>query len=889
MQSIATNRYDNRQDARGTAVPYPQPASPTLTNPDMILPDYDGPDLYHSQPNTGPSLWNSGHHIEDGFQFTQEFYSNPDPMSTPIIYGNGTMLSDIGEVTEVESVVGPIPSRNASKRSNHSSGDEGPFRASLAGGKKFIQQRLQQQRQQQNKDRERRMSTESTSTIGTHDGGAFVDFDDSASQGGDSIFQGDDEESVASAYHEGTPVSQHLRAYDPMTARRLSDDGASLSKRAEQILANAKMRLTHMEDNLTRARTLSYSSVSDGSTPSPTTARAPTSLRRPGITPSPTNPSKGTNENGTAFGATYGAQKTSGHPQRSASALGSAGGYRRPLPTSRSMDGLGSTPGHGSQPHFHYYQLDSTLESLGEGGNGAGMNGKQNGSRTTTLASPTMGGFNELGLTRSASASQMRELQDQLKGLKGKISTLKEQARADSMRRRSLQTLRMPSPFTNATWEPSFAEQGGDHSSSSDEKLSEVEYVYANTGNSDNDHERKQAEHVASPIEEEEEELEEEVMAQEEEPEEEQESGDGEGEEGGAGVHYEYPQTPEPQNNYEENYEESETPKGRALASPLEMSQQEVSSGSRSSSPAESVSTEYTEAESSPEALRDGYSSESEESLYHESVQQPISHEDREDAFDYEHFFLHSAMGTMGGRRLRSESVSSTGSVETARGPTRQSHKRSNSADSTASIDTFATAAEDPASRSSTAQSGFRVYTAADLFQDARERHARSFRNSTDSNGTVSSQVHQRSSTMTMARPVSHNSIKTMHRPSYSSFESVGTNRSFPLVNKAKLNSGILTPSGSPDQPLKRIRDSLLTDASSIYSQASSNSRGGQSPALQVLSKDVQMTVERLVASLGKCVLALGEADGAHPGGHELYKRRIEAALRVLEGEVELP
>ncbi|KAL6690372.1 hypothetical protein J3F84DRAFT_389127 [Trichoderma pleuroticola] len=641
---------------------------------------------------------------------------------------------------------------------------------------------------------------------------------------------------------------------------------------------------------LCRARTLSYSSVSDGSTPSPTTARAPTSLRRPGITPSPTNPSKGTNENGTAFGATYGLQKTSGHPQRSASALGSAGGYRRPLPTSRSMDGLGSASAQGAQPHFHYYQLDSTLESLGGGGNAAGMNGKQNGSRTTTLASPTMGAFSELGLTRSASASQMRDLQDQLKGLKGKISTLKEQARADSMRRRSLQSLRMPSPFTNATWEPGFAEQSGADGSSSDEKLSEVEYAYGNTSNSDNDHERKQAEYVASPIEEEEEEVEEEVMVQEEEPEEEQESGDGEGEEGGAGVHYEYPQTPEPQDDYEENYEESETPKGRALASPLEMSQHEVANGSRSSSPAESVSTEYTEAESSPEAVRDGYSSESEESLYHESFQQPISHEDREDAFDYEHFFLHSAMGTMGGGRLRSESVSSTASVETARGPT-LSHKRSSSADSTASIDTFATAAEDPASRSSTAQSGSRVYTAADLFQDARERHARSFRDSsTDSNGTVSSQgVHQRSSTMTMARPVSHSSIKTMHRPSYSSFESVGTNRSFPLVNKAKLNGGILTPSGSPDQGLKRIRDSLLTDASSIYSQASSNSRGGQSPALQVLSKDVQLTVERLVASLGKCVLALGEADGAHPGGHELYKRRIEAALRVLEGEVELP
>ncbi|PTB64457.1 hypothetical protein BBK36DRAFT_1171024 [Trichoderma citrinoviride] len=786
------------------AVPYPQPASPTLTNPDMILPDYDGPDPYDSRPSTGPSLWNSGHHIEDGFQFGQEFHANPDPLSTRIIYGNGTMLSDIGEVTEVESVVGRVPSRNASKRSTHSSGDEGPFRASsLTTGKKFIQQRLQQQRQHQHKHGERRMSTDSTSTVGTHDGGAFVDFDDTASQGGDSIFQGDDEESVASAYVEGTAVAHHLRAYDPMSVRRLSDDGASLSQRAEQILANAKARLTHMEDNLTRARTLSYSSVSDTSTPSPTTTRAPTSLRRQGITPSPTNPSKATNGNGAALGASSGAQHLSGYPQRSASALGSAGGYRRPLPTSRSMDGLGGASAQGAHGHFQYYQLDHSSETLGENGNAAGIDGKWNGSRTTTLASPTRGtGFSDLGLTRSASASQMRDLQYQLKGLKGKISSLKEQAKADSMRRRSLQSLRMPSPFTNATWDPNQAESHAAHSSSD-------EYSYGNTDTSDSDHDRKQVEHE----------------------------------------------------DYEDDPEESETPRGRALASPLETSQQATVNGIRSSSPAESVATEYTEAESSPQSPRDGYGSESEESLYHEPFEGPISHEDREDVFDYEHSFLYSSIPAAG-RRLRSESVSSASSAETARGPT-LSHKRSASSDSTSSVDTFATANEKIVSRSSTALSGDR---------------------------TASTQgTHQRSSTASMVRPVSNASIKTMHRPSYSSFDSVGTNRSFPLVNKAKLNGGILTPGGSPDQASKRLRDSLLTDASSLYSQNSSNGRGGQSPALQVLSKDVQQTVERVVASLGKCVLALGEADGTHPGGHELYKRRIEAALRVLDGEVEIP
>lgn len=516
----------------------------------------------------------------------------------------------------------------------------------------------------------------------------------------------------------------------------------------------------------------------------------------------------------------------------------------------------------------------------------------------------------------------MRDLQDQLKGLKGKISTLKEQARADSMKRRSLQSLRMPSPFTNATWDPNSADARGFYSSGEDTPTT-AEHVDGNLSNSDNDHARKQPEYIAEPIEEVEEEEEEQERFQEqheehieeqiekqhqeeyqepyqelyqEQEEQEEDSGEGEGGEQGVRVVSEYPQTPEP----DELFSEVETPKIRAMASTLKLDQQQAISGHRSASPAESVATEYTEVESSPEAAHDGYASEGEESLYHESFQQPISHEDREDAFDYEHFFLHSAMSTMAAQRLRSESVSSAESAESAQSTdsvetTRPAmpHRRSSSADTTASVDTFATAAEGLDSRSATAQGGFRVYTAADLFEDARRRHAHSFRHSSVSSSDETASTlgtHQRSSTMTTPRPTSNSSVNSMHRPSHSSFESIGTNRSFPLISKAKLNGGILTPGGSPDQGLKnKIRDSLLTETSSIYSQTSSNDRGAQSPALQVLSKDVQVTVEKLVASIGKCVLALGEPDGANPGGHELYKRRIEMALRVLNGEADIP
>ena len=54
------------------------------------------------------------------------------------------------------------------------------------------------------------------------------------------------------------------------------------------------------------------------------------------------------------------------------------------------------------------------------------------------------------GLTRSRSTAQMREIRDQVQDLKGKISTLKRRARQDSLYRRSLSNLRTPSPFTSA-------------------------------------------------------------------------------------------------------------------------------------------------------------------------------------------------------------------------------------------------------------------------------------------------------------------------------------------------------------------------------------------------------------------------------------------------------
>lgn len=184
----------------------------------------------------------------------QNTYGSSAPLTstTPIIYGNGTILSDIGEVTEVESTPGrPSPTRHrglATHRRNDSI-DAVLRSASPVTGQSGLAKRLKPSFTAQ---KERRMSTESTSTITTitmEDRPAFladINIDDAASVD-DSVFQGDDEESMASSYVEGTiPRDRNLLGVTGgENGERLSTySTTALSRRAEQILANAKKRLT---------------------------------------------------------------------------------------------------------------------------------------------------------------------------------------------------------------------------------------------------------------------------------------------------------------------------------------------------------------------------------------------------------------------------------------------------------------------------------------------------------------------------------------------------------------------------------------------------------------------------------------------------------------------
>lgn len=204
----------------------------------MILPDYEFDDALDERSRSPITTWDASRSNDMQFHLPlsqNSFITGPITHSTPIIYGNGTMLSDIGEVTEVESVIG-----TGSRRPSHMSVSDSDvaLRSSPTMGTSRIKTRTQVT------SRERRSSLDSNSTVTTQGHNApFTDFEDSASVD-DINFQGDDEESMASSYVDGTP------AQEPAVRRNGTAPGeerystSSLSDRAEQILANAKLRLT---------------------------------------------------------------------------------------------------------------------------------------------------------------------------------------------------------------------------------------------------------------------------------------------------------------------------------------------------------------------------------------------------------------------------------------------------------------------------------------------------------------------------------------------------------------------------------------------------------------------------------------------------------------------
>jgi hypothetical protein len=573
----------------------------------------------------------------------------------------------------------------------------------------------------------------------------------------------------------------------------------------------------------------------------------------------------------------------------------------------------------------------------------------------------------------------MRDIKDQMRDLKGKISSLREQARVDNMKRRSLQSLRTPSPFTHSQVDPWYTEPPSNRAS----EIITDEFADRSPWNGEESSVDGDAKEAAQQL----------------------DNGHVEGEE----------------TDYADAEEEI-PPENMADVQPL--SETPVAETNDVVEDVDDVSDMHTEngdMEEAEEAFHDvddaDYMSESGESLYHDTVQHQISHEDREDAFDYEHFFLHSAMGTMSlARRASRESFTSEDSVETTRGPVANGTSsdeqpppfvgRRNSSNSISTIDTFATAQEsrslkspvspdeyhsvfDFSSRATSAQSSHRyrsgsTATAKRLSFTPGTLHPPTSSSgggpaTRDSDGSISPIAEESSTAGSPAaaaknrtnenpsrrasvilhhnRPISAAAAATaasnssgaasLRRPSIASFESVGTNRSFPLVNKQPpsrsvssagtaaatgmggvgvggvrkaSSAGVLTPrdSSSPDGGDGELRDlasRLMSDvgmhtqthhhyttngeptihhgegdrgdvvgADATSASAGAMTNGGNGPhPLEALLREDKYLVERIVANLGRCVLGLTE-NGRASAESRMFRRRLDAARRVLEG-----
>lgn len=258
---------------------------------------------------------------------------------------------------------------------------------------------------------------------------------------------------------------------------------------------------------------------------------------------------------------------------------------------------------------------------------------------------------------RSSSAAS--GLRDQMNDLKGRISSLKQRAHEDSMRRRSIQSLRTPSPFNHAQeWYTS-----GDN------------YQVGGSPHTTN---------------------------------------------AGLGIKTE---SPTRRALFEEGHEFPQTTK-EPVNQDTKESLMRLSNG-HNAHPSTDVKAQYDDEEEVYDDEQDAYETDDAEfvsvngdnlesgaqSIYEDAVyEMPATerHEDRHDAFDYEHFFLHSAMGTYSLEGRRTSSAGSDSSTETTRPVTAVQdqedvesaekrvsyHSRATSADSVSTMASFATAAE---------------------------------------------------------------------------------------------------------------------------------------------------------------------------------------------------
>ncbi|TKA25945.1 hypothetical protein B0A54_17255 [Friedmanniomyces endolithicus] len=200
---------------------------------------------------------------------------------------------------------------------------------------------------------------------------------------------------------------------------------AMLSSRAEQILANAKKRLNvSRKDGGVYIHALTDFVAAHGRQPP-----------RGGFDgyELPERPQ-------TAFSKSHSMTRSGRIPVKA-----SDGSWTQSLRSSQSYDSLGSNGAHRERPLHAKGSPDSNLEPLAE---------DEASHRATSPRNSTGKDDRHNALRIQRPPSRTDDLREQMTSLKGRISTLRDRAREDSLRRQSLQNLRTPSPFSNSAASP---------------------------------------------------------------------------------------------------------------------------------------------------------------------------------------------------------------------------------------------------------------------------------------------------------------------------------------------------------------------------------------------------------------------------------------------------
>ncbi|KAJ5561972.1 hypothetical protein N7535_003565 [Penicillium sp. DV-2018c] len=636
---------------------------------------------------------------------------------------------------------------------------------------------------------------------------------------------------------------------------------AILSSEAERILENAKKRLNLMEGNLSRARSTTTRSTASPS-PAFSNSGSVQSMGKPqpvgGLyrSISRTDPKSSSLRRQSLIAAqdTTNNRHTRVHSETT---VPSESNYPNdPKRMNRSVSAMGaSTPSslHTDDRSFHYEPTRAYLthrasisspkppiqvhdeeeeaqtaqspasneDSSPDSPHGLGVSSDEGSKSSPDGFSPVYSSYGPP--SRAQSQLQVRDLQYQMKGLHIKISSLKVKTQEDNLRRRSLQSLRTPSPLTAADhWYANALELRDGRSSrgsnarrdTSSENTRDMSYDTAAE-------ERRETDAYAAVD----------------------------------------------SSKHVDHWQRSEAAGYDDTQSVAESMYEDAEEGDYD---------EDIDREALDEILREPLDDDLDHDM--DSFTDATPHEMREDAFDYEHFILHSALGNYT-QQLRRVSNGSVRSVETTRPPHTVRHSRNNSNMSVSTVATFATAVE-----------GERPDDEDDvdsvMYWDRRFNHELR-------HGHAHSHGHGHSNSHSHSLTVAHS-----HQPSPIQEVEIEaeTDRSETPRGPRYDESGETTPVHASHSPQKLTGRSSSAAAGSatpnslVSSLVSTVRAASSTPSLGGINQDDTQMLEALFASLGNVCMDLQTittSPDPDDKAARVLRRRLDAARRVLDGELD--